>query len=98
MMAAIGTPDVGPDPYLALSVIEHTEALPPILIVHGSGDTIVPINQSVRLAERLQAQGKPYELMLYDGMEHYLDATKGDADTLDLLQRTLAFFHRHLDQ
>jgi hypothetical protein len=97
MMAAVGTPDVGPDLYLRLSVIEHTDRLPPILIVHGSGDTIVPINQSLRLAERLQAQGKPYELKLYNGMEHYLDAARGDADTLDLLRRTLAFFHRHLD-
>jgi hypothetical protein len=97
MMAAVGTPDVGPDLYLDLSIIEHAAALPPVFIVHGSGDTIVPINQSLRLAERLQALGKPYELRLYDGMEHYLDATKGDADTLDLLRRTLAFFHRHLD-
>jgi hypothetical protein len=36
-------------------------------------------------------------LVIYTGMEHYLDSSKADADTLDLLARTLAFFHRHLD-
>jgi dipeptidyl aminopeptidase/acylaminoacyl peptidase len=97
MMAALGTPDVGPDLYLWLSVIEHTEALPPTLIVHGSGDTLVPINQSVVLAARMSANGQPHELALYDGMEHYLDPTKADDATYDLLARTLAFLHRYLD-
>jgi pimeloyl-ACP methyl ester carboxylesterase len=97
MMAALGTPDVWPDLYLYLSVVDHVQALPPTLIVHGDGDTLVPINQSVRLAERMQQAGQPYELKLYSGMEHYLDPTKADADTIDLLARSLAFFHRYLD-
>ncbi|MCC6627590.1 MAG: prolyl oligopeptidase family serine peptidase [Chloroflexi bacterium] len=97
MMAALGTPDTSPDLYLWLSVIEHTAALPPTLIVHGSGDTLVPINQSERLGARLQAEGRPHELLLYHGMAHYLDPTRSDDATRDLLVRTLDFFHRYLD-
>ena len=97
MMAALGRPDLAPDLYLELSVIEHTASLPPLLVVHGTGDTIVLINQSVALADRLRGQGRPVELRIYDGMEHYLAANKADPDTVDLLARTLAFFHRHLN-
>jgi len=97
MMAAMGTPDVAPDLFLRLSIIEHTDALPPIFIVHGSGDTLVPINQSERLAARLRAAGRPFELALYPGMEHYLDASKPDPNNQDLLARTRAFLHRYLD-
>jgi dipeptidyl aminopeptidase/acylaminoacyl peptidase len=97
MMAAMGTPDVAPDLFLALSALEHATSLPPALLVHGTTDTIVPTNQSARLAERLRALGREADLVIYSGMEHYLDANKADADTLDLLARTLAFFHRHLD-
>jgi dipeptidyl aminopeptidase/acylaminoacyl peptidase len=96
MMAAMGTPDQAPDLFLALSIIEHTDALPPAMLVHGHGDTTVAVNQSVRLAERLRAQGRPVELHLYNGMEHYLDASKPDPDNADLLARTIAFFRRHL--
>ena len=96
MMAAMGPPDTGADLYLRLSVIEHLDRLPPTLIVHGSGDTLVQTNQSERLAERLRANGQPHELQLYTGMEHYLDASKPDPSNADLLARTLAFFRRYL--
>jgi hypothetical protein len=36
------------------------------------------------------------EFKLYNHMEHYLAADKADADTVDLLERTLAFFRRYL--
>lgn len=96
MMAALGLPDLAPDLFLKLSAGEHAGALPPLLVVHGSGDTIVPINQSVKLTERLATRGRPVELRLYNGMEHYLAADTADADTVDLLERTLAFFRHHL--
>jgi dipeptidyl aminopeptidase/acylaminoacyl peptidase len=96
MMAAMGRPHVAPDLFLRLSAIERAGGLPPLLLVHGDGDTIVPTNQSSVLAARRQSRGLPVELRIYGGMEHYLAADKADADTVDLLERTLAFFHRHL--
>jgi hypothetical protein len=96
MMAAMGAPDIAPDLFLQLSAVEHLAPLPPLLLVHGSGDTIVLTNQTERLHERLRALGKPVEMRLYNGMEHYLAADKADPDTVDLLERTLAFFRRHL--
>lgn len=96
MMTAMGWPDLAPDLFLRLTAVEHLTSLPPLLIIHGSGDSIVLTNQSQALADRLQALGRPVELRLYDGMEHYLAASHADADTTDLLERTLAFFKKYL--
>ena len=82
------------------TLIEHSPTVGGKIVteqVHGYGDTTVAVEQSLRLAERLRALGRPVELRLYDGMEHYLDASRPDPGNADLLARTLAFFRRHLD-
>ena len=46
----------------------------PVLIVHGDADTIVDVEQSRRLVERLQAAGKPVEYVEQAGGDHFLSS------------------------
>jgi dipeptidyl aminopeptidase/acylaminoacyl peptidase len=44
--------------------------LPPILIVHGDSDTLVPLEQSQRFAARAAELGRPVELVVRPGKGH----------------------------
>ncbi|MEU8637759.1 alpha/beta hydrolase [Amycolatopsis sp. NPDC048633] len=46
------------------------EDAPPILLMHGDADDMVPPDQSVRLASALRAVGAPVELDLVPGARH----------------------------
>jgi acetyl esterase/lipase len=43
---------------------------PPILLMHGDADDLVPATQSIRLAEALRTAGAPVELDLVPGARH----------------------------
>lgn len=62
----------------------------PVLLVHGDKDTIVPIGQSRLMAERLKSAGKPYELVVLEGENHYLTKAANRTRTLEALERFLA--------
>lgn len=47
-----------------------TEKTPPFLILHGSGDTIVPIHNSEKLYDTLQAHGVPSDFVVIEGADH----------------------------
>lgn len=54
-----------------LSPIDHvTSALPPIYIVHGDADTLVPLDQSTRFQERAQKVGGSVRLEVRHGKKH----------------------------
>jgi dipeptidyl aminopeptidase/acylaminoacyl peptidase len=44
----------------------------PVLLVHGKDDTVVPIEQSQRMAAALRAAGKPVELQEISAQDHWL--------------------------
>jgi acetyl esterase/lipase len=53
--------------------IHHVKpGLPPFLIVHGSADKSVPIEQSIRFREKLRSAGVPCELVTIEGAPHRL--------------------------
>ena len=43
---------------------------PPVMIIHGDADTIVPIEHAYRLQDRLQATGVKSELVVVEGAGH----------------------------
>ena len=54
-----------------LSPIYHvTPGLPPIFIVHGAADTLVPLDQSERFVERAQTEGNEVQLEVRPGKKH----------------------------
>lgn len=72
---------------------------PPVLLVTGDSDKVVPPAQTLQFADALAAQDKPHELMVMPGAGHNLSATDGKGTARSLqqaLDRTLAFFDREL--
>ncbi|MEA5363154.1 alpha/beta hydrolase [Amycolatopsis sp., V23-08] len=66
---------------------------PPILLMHGDADDLVPATQSVRLAEVLRAAGAPVELDLVPGARHmWTDAR----DVGAIVDRSAEFLRRQL--
>jgi acetyl esterase/lipase len=66
-----GSPDQIPDTYTLLSPITHAgPASPPTLLLHGTHDFLVPVEQSQRLHEKLHRSGATSILLTYDGCDH----------------------------
>ncbi|MFL5295957.1 MAG: alpha/beta hydrolase family protein [Phenylobacterium sp.] len=75
------------------SPIQHAaEADAPILLVHGKDDTVVPLEQSRIMAEALQRAGKPVDLIVQPGADHWL--SRGDT-RLQMLDAVVAFLEKH---
>jgi acetyl esterase/lipase len=64
---------------------------PPFLILHGEADHLVPFAQSAALAESLERQGVPVELVPVPGASHFW---RGVDDLGPLFDRSLAFAER----
>jgi len=64
----------------------------PILLIHGKDDTVVPLEQSRVMADALRKAGKPYELVVQKGADHWL--SRGDT-RLQTLTATMAFLEKH---
>ena len=63
-------------------------AAPPALLIHGTGDTTVHIENSESLANRLREEGVAARLTTYDGVGH-VSVMLALAPTLDFLADTL---------
>ena len=64
----------------------------PILLMHGRDDTVVPYEQSTRMAEALKAAGKPYTLVPLDNEDHWLSR---EATRQRMLTETVTFVEKH---
>ena len=64
----------------------------PILLMHGKDDTIVPIEQSRKMAGELKSAGKPVEVHEFPGQDHWLI----DEDSrLQILKASVDFVEAH---
>lgn len=64
-----------PERYRSLSPLDRIHGdTPPMLIVHGTHDTLVPIGEGEQFADALQAAGRPVELVSIEGAQHAFDA------------------------
>jgi acetyl esterase/lipase len=61
---------------------------PPVLLLHGTADDLVPAAQSVRLAEALRRAGASVELELVPGASHFW---KGASDVAAIIARSIEF-------
>lgn len=53
------------------SPITHVSADdPPMLIIHGQADNLVPLQQASKMIDKLRAQGVPAELVIAKGKGH----------------------------
>ena len=82
------------------SLNDYIEDLPPVLLIHGGADTVVPAARSQALYDALVSRGKPVELHIYPGVGHAfnLSGPRYDARAAANAQkRTLAFLGRYLN-
>jgi acetyl esterase/lipase len=89
-------PDREPDRFSPYMPVEHVSpAYPPTLLIHGTGDTDVPHEQSEMMANALRAAGVEHHLISVEGAEHGLDGA--DQRTIDDVNgRVVSFLRRHL--
>ncbi|MBW8880084.1 MAG: S9 family peptidase [Asticcacaulis sp.] len=82
-----------PKGYDAVSPAKQAaQAYCPILLIHGSDDTVVPIDQSRRMEKALKAAGKPVEFVTYKGQDHW--ETIGSA-RVEMMKSALAFLDKY---
>ncbi len=69
---------------------EHADA--PILLIHGKDDTVVPIQQSEKMASALKSARKQVEFVVMQGEDHWLSRE----DTREaMLKAAVAFVKQH---
>lgn len=83
-----------PQLYRAASPVTYaTKGDPPVLILHGTADTTVPLAQSEGFAAALAKAGVPHELVVVPGAPHTFDLQPKQRDLRPVV---LGFFDRHL--
>jgi cephalosporin-C deacetylase-like acetyl esterase len=76
-----------------ISPAMHVERVTiPVLLIHGKDDSVVPLEQSQIMAEALKKAGKPVELIVQKGEDHWL--SRGDT-RLQTLTATMAFVEKN---
>ena len=79
---------------LPKNIHNHIRTMPPTLIIHGSLDKHVPVAQSHKLREFLNARKAPCELKVYEFGHCFEKAAL--VDILDVQSRLQAFFKKYL--
>ncbi|WP_303831095.1 alpha/beta hydrolase family protein [Asticcacaulis taihuensis] len=82
-----------PDTYDEISPVKQAaRASCPILLIHGTDDTVVPITQSRKMESALKAAGKPVEFVTYKGQDHW--ETVGSS-RIEMMKAALTFIEKH---
>jgi len=82
------------DPALSkISPAAHVDQITsPILLVHGRDDTVVPLEQSTLMADALKRAGKPVEMVVLPGEDHWLSSGQ---TRRAMLTATMAFVEKY---
>jgi acetyl esterase/lipase len=66
-----GPPSKVPERYaMASPMSQDGKDSPPILLIHGADDSVVPVEQSQLFAKKLQKSGRPIGLLVVEGAGH----------------------------
>ncbi|MGA8150906.1 MAG: alpha/beta hydrolase [Terriglobales bacterium] len=95
-----GTEKEKPELYRKASPILYvSKDDPPLLLVHGEEDELVPFDQSVRMAEAYRRAGLPVEFVAVKNAGHDFEhvGTAPVSPSVEIIhQKTIDFFKRHL--
>ena len=82
-----------PDLYRQASPVSHaSKGDPPVLILHGTGDKTVPVEQSRLMAEALKKAGVEHDLILVEGAPHSFHLEPKEKDLRPVV---IGFFDKH---
>jgi dipeptidyl aminopeptidase/acylaminoacyl peptidase len=83
-------PDGDPNPKLLNLLGDTPRWRAPTLILHGSQDKLIPVNQALLLRDRLKAEGTPHRLIIYPENGHFLPRQSIREQTVNFLKETTA--------
>lgn len=90
------TPQENPDGYELNSPLHYAGKLQgAYLLVHGTGDDNVHVQNAIEMMRALQEAGKPFDLMLYPDKNHGMDG-KGGSARRHLYHKLTRFLHENL--
>jgi len=69
---------------------------PPLLILHGDADQIIPVDAGKELAAEAKSLGGPADLVIYPGESHGFGARWDDKNATDAFNRAVAFLTKQL--
>jgi dipeptidyl aminopeptidase/acylaminoacyl peptidase len=76
-----------------ISPSEHADKVSiPVLLIHGKDDTVVPLEQTRIMEKALRDAGKPVEVVVMPGEDHWL--SRGET-RLQMLQSVVAFLEKN---
>jgi carboxymethylenebutenolidase len=86
---------------LSPTLYPRAATMPPVLIIHGESDRLVPVSQARDLDEVLTRAGRPHEMKIYPGANHAFNfpgamAWYKSAAANDAWDRSLKFFDTYL--
>ena len=91
-----GTPQEVPDNYAQASPVTHISPDdPPVLLIHGDRDQIVPYAQALIMQQKLQEAGVSVELITLHGGGHGAEGTNA-VEFVGALVRTMEFLEENL--
>lgn len=73
---------------------ERMTRMPPVLILHGESDDVVPVGHAYELEKLLKEKGSRYEMKIYAGQKHGL---QGEA-AADANRKTVSFLEEFLSR
>ena len=83
----------GPIDSPAMSVVQDLSA--PLLILHGTADQTVNVQEARDYEQALRRLNKPYEVKYYEGSSHVV-TVRSNSNYADAMGRAIAFFTRYL--
>jgi carboxymethylenebutenolidase len=75
----------------------RAKRFPPLLVLHGDADQIIPVEEGKELAAEAKALGAPVDLVIYPGESHGFGADFEKKNATDALNRTIAFLRKQLE-
>jgi carboxymethylenebutenolidase len=72
--------------------LQGFQRMPPVLILHGEDDRVVPVSEATKLQQLLNRAGTPYEIKLYPGAGHGFNGLQ----LMDAGRRTVQFLNKYL--
>ena len=90
----MGHPEKEPDAYKETSAVAAAKNLHGrLLLVHGTSDDNVHIQNTMQMVDALIAAGKPYDLQLFPGKTHSIH---GEKARLHLFRGIEEYLEKHL--
>ena len=75
----------------------RAKRFPPLLVLHGDADQIIPVEEGKELAAEAKALGGSVDLVIYPGESHGFGADFDKKNATDALNRTIAFLRKQLE-